>query len=666
MLTRITRREGGLALALVFLLGAVVGLVRGIAYADGQPDTSFSTDGRLNEDIALKRDVAQAVVIQPDGKILVAGQAQRSTPRDYDVVLARYNPNGNRDTTFGDGGIVLQGLREGEDSITAMALQPDGKIVVAGYAGFTAGLHFGVGRYNANGTPDTAFGTDHALGWYFHCEAGGGLCNDNFSAIANSVAIQPDGKILAAGRIGESGASLDFFVMRLNANGTRDTSFGTGGKVRTDFFGGPDEAHAIAIQPDGKIVVVGRAHLSGNDSGFALVRYGANGQVDRTFGNQGQATVHFLFGDDVAYGVALQPDGKIVVVGRFRNGPDYDFGIVRFQTNGGRDPSFNGDQLLLRPFTNTGTADFARAVIVQPDGKILAIGEVNDPTDPTGTNFAVVRVTSDGSLDKSLNGAGTLTLDFGAGGEDAAYGAALQADGNLVVVGSALVRTRNASDLAIARFVTNVFPPPTPTATPKPTRPPVVTPTPPVDSRFFAETGQTVRGLFLQYWETHGGLAQQGFPITEEIQEKSDTDGKTYTMQYFERAVFEHHPENQPPFNVLLSLLGTFFYNDKYGGNAPNQRPSIVNPLKFAETGKTLGGTFRKYWETHGGLAQQGFPISDEFQEVSDTDGKTYTVQYFQRAVVELHPEFAGTPNEVLLSLRGVFFDKKKHNNVGP
>lgn len=170
-----------------------------------------------------------------------------------------------------------------------------------------------------------------------------------------------------------------------------------------------------------------------------------------------------------------------------------------------------------------------------------------------------------------------------------------------------------------------------------------------------------MKGLFLNYWNTHGGLPQQGYPITEELQEQSDTNGKVYTMQYFERAVFEHHPENAAPYNVLLSLLGNFYYIEKYAGNAPNQRATTSNPLKFVETGKTIGGAFRKYWETHGGLPQQGFPISDEFQEVSQTDGRTYTVQYFQRAVFEYHPEYAGTKDEVLLSLLGVFYDKKKH-----
>ncbi|HUS13611.1 MAG TPA: hypothetical protein VM536_01155, partial [Chloroflexia bacterium] len=175
-------------------------------------------------------------------------------------------------------------------------------------------------------------------------------------------------------------------------------------------------------------------------------------------------------------------------------------------------------------------------------------------------------------------------------------------------------------------------------------------------SRLFPETGHTVRGRFLQHWEQHGGLAQQGFPLTEEMIEVSDTDGKPYTVQYFERAVFELHPENAPPYDVLLTLLGTFEYGRRYGvSGAAGQSANPANPRRFRETGHSIGGAFRTYWEAHGGLAQQGFPLSDEFTEVSDLDGKPHTVQYFERAVFEHHPEHAGTPFEVLLSQLGTF-----------
>jgi hypothetical protein len=178
---------------------------------------------------------------------------------------------------------------------------------------------------------------------------------------------------------------------------------------------------------------------------------------------------------------------------------------------------------------------------------------------------------------------------------------------------------------------------------------------PPQAACTFPETGQTVGGRFLAYWNTHGGLAQQGYPISGEMREISETDGKPYTVQYFERAVFELHPENTSPNDVLLSLLGVFYYRQRYPQGAPNQVPNTEAGARlFPETGKHLGGRFLDYWNTRGGLAQQGYPISDEFTEVSALNGKPYTVQYFERAVFEYHPENA-PPYDVLLSQLGTF-----------
>ena len=180
-------------------------------------------------------------------------------------------------------------------------------------------------------------------------------------------------------------------------------------------------------------------------------------------------------------------------------------------------------------------------------------------------------------------------------------------------------------------------------------------------SRTFPETGKTLGGAFLKYWNSHGGLAQQGYPVSEEIQETSDTDGKIYTVQYLERAVFEHHPENKPPYDILLALLGAQRYQQKYPQGAPGQVPnSEPNSRVFPETGKRLGGLFRTYWERHGGLAQQGYPVSDEFDEVSDLDGQTYRVQYFERAVFEYHPENQ-PPYNVLLAQLGTLRYRAKY-----
>lgn len=186
------------------------------------------------------------------------------------------------------------------------------------------------------------------------------------------------------------------------------------------------------------------------------------------------------------------------------------------------------------------------------------------------------------------------------------------------------------------------------------------------DSQYFSETGAMIQGRFLAYWQAHGGLAQFGYPLTNQFYDMGSSTHKNEgtLVQYFERARFEYHPENQPPYDVLLTLLGSQQYQQKYLAGAPNQLPSSDQPYTFAVTGKTIGGVFRRYWEQHGGLAQFGYPISDQFQETSDLDGKSYTVQYFERAVFELHPEYAGTGYEVLLTQLGTAKYKTLINNL--
>jgi acetyl esterase/lipase len=177
----------------------------------------------------------------------------------------------------------------------------------------------------------------------------------------------------------------------------------------------------------------------------------------------------------------------------------------------------------------------------------------------------------------------------------------------------------------------------------------------PLNSRYFPETGKVVRGDLMRYWDSHGGLAQQGYPISEEIEEKSPTNGKTYTVQYFERSVMERHPEAPAGHRVMLALLGTYLYKARYPHGAPDQQPNVSpGSVLFAQTGHRLGGVFLQYWREHGGLAQQGYPISDELTEMNDLIGTAYTVQYFERAVFEYHPENPA-PYNVLLSQLGTY-----------
>jgi hypothetical protein len=167
---------------------------------------------------------------------------------------------------------------------------------------------------------------------------------------------------------------------------------------------------------------------------------------------------------------------------------------------------------------------------------------------------------------------------------------------------------------------------------------------------YFAEVGHTLGGVFRDYWQKHGGLAQFGYPLTEEFTETSPTDGKPYVTQYFERARFEQHPENKPPYNVLLGLLGRTVTAGREN-EAPFKRAATTaapGAIYFDATGHNIARQFTEYWQQHGGLPVYGYPISEAFDEVSPTDGKTYLVQYFERNRLEYHPEL---PEEFRVSL---------------
>ncbi|CAA9574386.1 MAG: hypothetical protein AVDCRST_MAG18-2369 [uncultured Thermomicrobiales bacterium] len=170
--------------------------------------------------------------------------------------------------------------------------------------------------------------------------------------------------------------------------------------------------------------------------------------------------------------------------------------------------------------------------------------------------------------------------------------------------------------------------------------------------RCFAETGKCIRGLFYAYWLENGALERQGYPLTDEFDETDPASGQTHRAQYFERARFEYHQELvNTPYVVLLGALG----RQEFAAHYPQGRPptNTTGEACFAQTGRCIAGAFRDYWERTGGLEQHGYPLSDEFTERSRSDDKDYTVQYFERARFEYHPEFAGTPAAVLLGLIG-------------
>jgi uncharacterized delta-60 repeat protein len=416
--------------------------------ADGDLDPTFGTGGMLMTDINRSTDIANAVAVQADGKLVVVGTTYKQNDySDEDFVVARYNTDGTLDNSFGSRGRVRTDFPGLAAVPSSVVIQPDGKIVVAGGAFplFTFAGNFEVVRYNRNGSLDTSFGN-------------GGIVTTNFpqGSYAFDVALQPDGKIIAAGTvfvnfiIGES-SDTDFALARYNPDGTPDATFGNGGQVSTDFVGFEDDAFSVLIQPDGKIVAVGSANDPATFYDFAAARYLSNGTIDTTFGVAGK--VRTDFGDqnfDRARSAALQPDGKIVAAGFAisHGGGVQNFAVARYASNGVLDNTFSRDGKTQIDFGNC--CQSATKVLLQSDGKIIAVGGSNGES--SEDDFLLARLSPRGALDNTFGVAGEVRTSFGDlnGG---ANGAALQSDGKIVAVGFQATFTNQWANFALARYL---------------------------------------------------------------------------------------------------------------------------------------------------------------------------------------------------------------------
>jgi uncharacterized delta-60 repeat protein len=357
-----------------------------------------------------------------------SGTIANADVTDIDVDCAAPQPNGSLDPTFGSNGIATFPVEPAK----SLALQSDGKLVIVG--GMT------LSRYNPDGTADTAFGA----GGKVTIVANGGPLD-----AMEGVAVQSDLKIVVAGHTSTpTSIDDDFVVARFNADGSKDTTFGTAGMTITDFAGLTDQGHALAIQPDGKIVVAGfatRGTVTFADADFAVVRYLSNGTLDGSFGSGGKITTNIGGHADFADAVALQSDGSIVVAGRVAKdgGSNPDFGVVRYLADGRADPSF-----AMTSFDfGVNESDIAEDVVVQADGKIVVGGS----TRSAGINrYALARLNSDGTFDKSFGTGGLVNTNF-SGQDDFAHALALQADGKIVVAGE--VSSPSRGDFGIARYL---------------------------------------------------------------------------------------------------------------------------------------------------------------------------------------------------------------------
>jgi uncharacterized delta-60 repeat protein len=414
-----TRRLVGVAFLALALAGAVA------FAAPGALDRTFGGDGRVTSNFTRLNDVGRALALQADGKIVVAGDV--GSPADGGeeypkFALERLKPDGTLDSSFGIGGKIVTEFA-GYGTARAVAIQADGKIVAAGGAAGGSGS-VALARYNADGTLDSTFGGDGKVTTAFPGFPYGYVS-------ASAVAIQADGKIVAGGVVlpTETLTTGAFALVRYNPDGTLDSTFDGDGRVVTDMSSGLDSVAAVAIQADGKIVAAGWVNFLKDDTEFGVVRYESDGTLDSTFGEGGKVTTNFTAGHDGANDMVIQPDGKIVAAG-FAGGKGGRFALARYNTDGTLDSTFSGDGKVTTNFTLRG--DGASGVAIQATGKIVAAGWAAG----AGRRFALARYTTDGRIDNTFGGDGKVTTNFTIE-SDVALDVAIQANGRIVAGGRA-------------------------------------------------------------------------------------------------------------------------------------------------------------------------------------------------------------------------------------
>jgi uncharacterized delta-60 repeat protein len=403
----------------------ILGVSSPAGAAPGDLDPSFDGDGKVTINLTPRGDFSIGMALQPDGKILMAGVAGNFGSNAKFGVL-RYNGDGTLDSTFSGDGKVTTDFSPDTDGANAVTVDADGKILVGGRAGPARDPRFGLSRYLPDGSLDISFGGD-------------GKLTTNFSRhydSARDVAIDADGNIVAAGTV-DWGRNPDFGVARYNPDGSLDSSFSGDGKVTVDVSGRGDNASGMVMQPDGAIVVAGEGGFGGNttDSRFAVVRLATNGALDTLFSSDGRVMTQFTRRFDVAWDVTLDADGRIVAVGAAGAWANKSFALARYNLDGSLDTSFGGDGKVMTDRTRN--HDDANSVAIQQDGRIVVAGRAGYKLQrQSNSTFALARYNPDGSLDSSFGGDGNIATNF-TKRDDFAWGVAIQSDEKIVAAGGA-------------------------------------------------------------------------------------------------------------------------------------------------------------------------------------------------------------------------------------
>lgn len=411
--------------------------------AAGDLDTSFGGgDGIVITNPGNKGWGNQlAFMTDGSGRFYLTGFNGVAPTQDFS--LLRYNYDGTLDTTFGGGdGIVNTDFRSQKDEARAIAVQPDGRILIGGY---TAG-DYALLRYTTDGVLDTTFANGTGIK----------VTNIYRQDVIRAILIQSDNRIVVAGYSGPNGAH-DFSLARYFPGGALDSSFGTGGRVQTD-FGNDEQSRGAVLQSDGKIVVGGYSKIGSGETAtydFAVARYNSNGTLDTTFGTGGIVLTDLdatSVNSSVIRAILLQSDGKIIACGysgstggfptpKGHPDPDIeapnqgvgDFAVARYTSSGALDPTF-GTTAPGYTITNLGGGDHARGCAFQADGKIVLAGN-NSDVQGINDDYAVARYNAGGSLDLTFGGGeGFVSTEMG-GNTDGARDVKVDANGRILTAG---------------------------------------------------------------------------------------------------------------------------------------------------------------------------------------------------------------------------------------
>ncbi len=405
----------------IIVLGFIFLCSLTVSAAAGDLDPTFDGDGVVFTPVGPSSNAGSAVVVDSAGRIVVAGTSSNGLEGQF--VLIRYNSDGSLDTSFGTNGIVTTDFSSGTDSASSVAIDSQGRIIVAG----TSNNNFAVARYNPDGSLDTTFDSDGKV----TTSVGSG------GASGNSVAIQTDDKIVVTGEA-NNGSNDDFAVVRYNTDGSLDTSFDSDGIVLTDLnSNSADQSYAVAIDSSGKIIVAGRSYVT-FDVDVAVARYNTDGSLDTSFDSDG-IVITDLNGTgsaEQANAVAIDENDRIVVAGNTNS----DFAVFRYNTDGSLDTAFDSDG---KQTVGFGNSAYATSVAIDSNGKIILAGNAGD-------GFAVARLDADGSLDTGFATNGKFLTYFGTM-ESPANAVTVDSFDRIVATGSAY--PVNSQNFAVARLL---------------------------------------------------------------------------------------------------------------------------------------------------------------------------------------------------------------------